>query len=83
MLKSHVHNQEYAAFVVYCSVSDVNIILYTAETSGGSKNFLRHKKEMQLLVVLHAEVIALLSFVCFCEDIFGYGRTAKTCSIIM
>jgi hypothetical protein len=71
MLKSDVHNQEYAAFVVYCCVSDVNILLYTAETGGGSKNFLRYKKEMKLHVVLHAEVIALLSFVRFCEDMLG------------
>jgi hypothetical protein len=83
MLKSHVHNQECADFVVCCSVSDVNIILYAWESGDGSKNFLWHKYEMRLLLVLHVGVNALLSFVYFCEDMFGDGRTAETCSIIM
>ena len=43
MSKSHVHNPQHAAFVVHCSVSDATAILHTAETGGGSKNFLRHK----------------------------------------
>jgi hypothetical protein len=29
------------------------------------------------------ECNALLSFVCFCEDMFGDGSTAETCSIAM
>jgi hypothetical protein len=63
-------------------VSDVNIIILEKPVVE-VKKFLRHKEEMRLLVVLHVEVNALLSFICLCEDMFGDGSTAETCSNIM